>query len=241
MTCPCGAKLTADDTETLIEPVLDHFDDQHPEYGLSPVSVRNYLDAEDRSTGSTDRVDSLGEVAIVPIEARRVEEISRFFDTDAFPDNPAWASCYCMFYFLGGNDNAEWGHIPWQEVRQAQRAHIEAGVMQGTLAYVDGQLAGWCNASPRAEIPQRRQGDDDLVCSVLCFVVAPPYRRHGLATRLLDEAISRARTSGFSTIEAYPKRDPDSAAAAFVGTLELYQRAGFYVASEDPLVVRLDL
>jgi GNAT superfamily N-acetyltransferase len=240
MTCPCGAEFTAADTEALVEPVFEHFDTSHPEYGLSRVSVRNYLDAEDRSTGPVEPVEGLGSTEIVPISPDRAGDVIRFFDVDAFPDNPAWGSCYCMFYFLGGNQ-PEWGHLPWQEVRQAQFDRIESGSTTGTLAYVDGRLAGWCNASARSHFPGKIAGEDEEVCSVVCFVVSPPYRGHGLATRLLDTAIEGARTAGFRSVEAYPKRDPDSAAAAFVGSLELFQRAGFYVASEDPLVVRLDL
>lgn len=240
MTCPCGAEYVGVDTESLVEPVFEHFDRSHPEYQLSRVSVRNYLEAEDRSTGDTERVDSVGSVEIVPITPERAEEVVRFFDVDAFPDNPAWGSCYCMFYFLGGRDNPAWGHQPWQEVRQAQFDRIESGTTTGTLAYVDDRLVGWCNATARSRFPGRMVGDDQEVCSVVCFVIAPPYRRHGLATRLLDGAVEGARSTGFRTVEAYPKRDPESPAAAFVGSLHLYQRAGFGIASEDPLVVRLD-
>lgn len=242
MTCRCGVSLSADDTGALIEPVFEHFDRTHPEYGLSRVSVLNYLEAEDRATGPTDRVEEIGEVAIVPLAPEHADDVVRFFDFDAFPDNPAWASCYCMFYFLGGNANPEWGHRPWQEIRQAQFDRITAGLTTGTLAYVDDRLAGWCNASVRSEVPGRLTGEDDeRAVSVLCFAVAPPYRRHGLAGALLRGAIDWARASGFTSLEGYPVRAPASAAAAYHGSLEVFQSAGFYIASEDPLTVRLDL
>jgi GNAT superfamily N-acetyltransferase len=230
------------DTESIVEPVLAHFDQTHPDLGLSQVSVRNYLESEDRTTGPTDRLQTIGEIEIVPITPDRSDEVIRFFDLDAFPDNPAWGSCYCMFYFLGGGDNPNWGHIPWQEVRKIQHSRIEAGITTGTLAYVDGRMAGWCNATARSQFPGRMTGeDDDTVCSVVCFVIAPPYRGHGLATMLLEGAIAEARRRRFGSMEAYPRREPPSAASAYVGALEMYLRAGFETTNEDPLVVGLRL
>jgi GNAT superfamily N-acetyltransferase len=103
-------------------------------------------------------------------------------------------------------------------------------------------MAGWCNATARSHFPTHVEGaGDDTVCSVVCFVIAPPYRGHRLATRLLDGAISWARQQGFASMEAHPRRDPENAASAFVGALEMYLRAGFEITSEDPLVVGLRL
>lgn len=241
MTCHCGAVLSGADTESLVEPALAHFEKAHAELGLSRVSVRNYLEAEDRTTGDLDRRDEVGEIEIVPLTPDRADEAIRFFDLDAFPDNPAWGSCYCMFYFLGGNENPEWGHLPWREIKDAQHARIEAGATTGALAHVDGRVAGWCNASARSSFPTHATGDDEGVRSVVCFVIAPPYRRHRLATKLLEAVIEDSPSSGYTTLEAYPRRDARSAASAYVGALEMYARAGFVITSDDPLVVRLDL
>lgn len=239
MTCVCGDAITAEDIETLMGPVLAHFTEAHPEYNVGPVDVRNYLEAEDRvSGGQTERLDRIGEVEIVPIEPERAEDVIEFFDRDAFCDNPAWADCYCLAYFL----NPETPTRPWRENREDMRARIREGRVTGTLAYVDGRLAGWCNASARADMP-RRSGDDDAgVCSVVCFVVSPPYRRHGLSRLLLEGAISEASRNGFELVEAYPTQTADTAAAAFTGTLDLYLSAGFEpVTDGDRPTVRLPL
>ncbi len=241
MTCHCGVEMAAPDTAALVEPVHHHFTESHSEFGLTPVAVRNYLDAEDRATGGTERLETIGEVTVGEIGPDRADEIISFFDHDAFSDFPAWASCYCMFYFLGGGENPDWGNQPWQDVRQAQHDRISAGRTTGVVAYVDGRLAGWCNATSRSEFPSHRKGDDGEVCSVVCFIVAPPYRAHGLAGRMLEGAVDMARKRGFAFIEGYPVRDAKSAQGAYHGTFELFQEQGFVIASEEPLTVQLAL
>jgi GNAT superfamily N-acetyltransferase len=241
MTCHCDTVLSASDTEALVGPVKAHFDEAHPEFELSESNVRNYLESEDRSTGPTERLDAIGKVEIRPITTEAGEEAMRFFDTDAFPDNPAWGACYCMFFPRGGRSNREWGEEPWQVNRKDQLARIENGKTTGMLAYVDDRLVGWCNATARSELPGFATGDDGGVASVVCFAVAPPYRGHGLATRLLQGVVSGFGERGFTRLEAYPVRDPADQRAAFHGSLGLFQSVGFEITSEDPLVVGLDL
>ncbi len=238
MTCPCGTAVTAESKEALIDPVLEHTLQAHPELNLSPVHVWNFLEAEERTAGSTtERLETIGNIQIVPIRPERAEEVGLFFDSEAFPDNFAWASCYCTAYFDQGDEAAR----PWQENRKATLRRVAEGTVTGSLAYVDGKLAGWCNASARAALPGKATGSDEGVCSLVCLVIAPPYRGHGLAEQLVDGAADEARRNGFSVIEAYPRRVPQSAADGFPGSLDMYQRAGFEVVSDDPLEVRLAL
>jgi GNAT superfamily N-acetyltransferase len=234
--------MTATDTPALVEPVFLHFDATHPEFGLSRVSVRNYLDAEDRAVVPASSTASLDGVGVEAITPEMAEAIIDFFDKDAFPDNPAWGSCYCMFYFLGGQANPDWGHAPWQQTRQAQLDRLATGRTTGAVALIEGRVVGWCNATARSQFPGRATGErDEETCSVVCFVIAPPYRGQGLATRLLGAAVAHARDRGFEGVEAYPRRDPHDAASAYVGSLEMYLDAGFEVVSGEPLVVGLTL
>lgn len=241
MTCHCSTLLTAEDTEALVTPVKAHFDEAHPEFGLTATSVRNYLESEDRSTGPVDRLDEIGEIEIRAITVDSGPDVGRFFDLDAFPDNPAWGACYCMFFPRGGRQNDDWGNETWQTNRADQMDRIAAGKTTGMLAYVEGRMVGWCNASARGEFPGLATGDDGGVASVVCFVIAPPYRGHGVAKRLLDGVVSRFAEMGFASLEAYPIRDPADEKAAFHGSLDLFERAGFEITSEDPLTVGLSL
>ncbi|MGH8950360.1 MAG: GNAT family N-acetyltransferase [Acidimicrobiia bacterium] len=231
----------AADTESLIEPTKDHFDAEHPEFGLTVSHVRNYLESEDRSTGPTERLGFIGEVDLRPITPESGSDVVRFFDTDAFPDNPAWGACYCMFYPRGGRENETWGEEPWQENRSGQMARIRDGTTTGMLAYAEDRMVGWCNATARDQFPGLSDGQDAGVASVVCFAIAPPYRGHGVATQLLERVVSDFAQLGFTRLEAYPVRDPRDHKAAFHGSLDLYQRFGFEITSDEPLVVGLDL
>jgi GNAT superfamily N-acetyltransferase len=115
----------------------------------------------------------------------------------------------------------------------------------GYLAYVEGRPAGWVNASLRTDYTLHPSGPDDppgaQVVGVACFIIAPPYRRHGLAGALLDRVLSDAAARGASWVEAYPfteAREGDG--GNFRGPRSLYDERGFVPvrARERDVVVR---
>jgi GNAT superfamily N-acetyltransferase len=233
--------MTEEDTESLIAPVKSHFDQAHPELGLTIANVRNYLESQERSTGPIERLAAIGEIEIRPITPESAADVAQFFDVDAFPDNPAWGACYCMYFPRGGKSNENWGEEPWQRNRKDQMARIRNGKTTGTLAYVEGRMVGWCNATARGELPGLADGADDRVASVVCFAIAPPYRGHGVATRLLESVVADFGDLGFARLEGYPVRDPADERAAFHGSLDMFTRSGFALVSDNPLVVGMDL
>jgi hypothetical protein len=158
MTCVCEKVLSAEDTESLIAPVKAHFDEAHADLGISEPSVRNYLEGEDRMTGPIERLERVGEIEIRPVGPEAAEDIARFFDLEVYAGNPAWSSCYCMYFFRGGAANEAWGDVPWQQNRADILDRITEGSATGALAYVDGKLAGWCNATARVEFPGSATG-----------------------------------------------------------------------------------
>jgi hypothetical protein len=46
-------------------------------------------------------------IAIRELTPQDVDDYLRFFDCEAFADNPSWSYCYCAFY-----DHKEWGSLP---------------------------------------------------------------------------------------------------------------------------------
>jgi GNAT superfamily N-acetyltransferase len=65
-------------------------------------------------------------------------------------------------------------------------------------------------------------------------IIAPPFRRHGVASALLDRVIADASARGASWIEAYPHNEPQgSDAAHFRGPRSMYEARGF-----QPIEVR---
>jgi len=228
----CGIAVSADDVDTLMPVVKAHFDDAHSELGLTMVSVRNYFEALDRLTGPTERLTEIGPVETMPVTADQLNDFVAFFDHDAFAGLPEWASCYCMFHHVGGHTSDEWGERTWQQNREEIAERIRTGRTTGIVAYADGKIVGWCNASLRSEFPEHLAGsaEDEHVLVTRCFQTAPPYRGHGVAGKLLDAAVAYARERGCVAVEGYPNPDPEaSAPAAYPGPAALYRSAGFDV------------
>src|ERR1700734_2828927 len=106
----------------------------------------------------------------------------------------------------------------------------------GVLAFVDGEVAGWCSIAPkytyRALVSSRTipHVDDAEAWSAVCFRVRVGFRRRGLMHDLLDGAIEHARASGALVIEGYPV-EPEGGhvdqTAAYVGTTGLFEAHGF--------------
>jgi GNAT superfamily N-acetyltransferase len=110
---------------------------------------------------------------------------------------------------------------------------LRGGTAFGYLAYVAGRPAGWVNASIRSDYGLYRSVDPEgpeprSVIGVSCFVIAPPFRRHGVASALLDRVIADASGRGASWIEGYPRSKPSSGDAAhFRGARSMYETRGF--------------
>jgi GNAT superfamily N-acetyltransferase len=66
------------------------------------------------------------------------------------------------------------------------------------------------------------------VIGVSCFVIAPPFRRHGVAGALLDRVIADAPARGAAWIEGYPHNEPKpDDASHFRGARSMYDARGF--------------
>jgi len=120
--------------------------------------------------------------------------------------------------------------------RVALHAQLEEDPPPGMLAYVDGEVAGWCGFGPRPDLPRLEHSrtipkvDDLAVWSILCFNVRVGFRRRGVAAALLAGVIDFARRSGAPGVEAYPI-DPNggrvNANFGYVGVTPMFDKAGF--------------
>jgi ribosomal protein S18 acetylase RimI-like enzyme len=132
----------------------------------------------------------------------------------------------------------EWAGRTAADNRHDMTDMINRGEVTGLLAFVDAKPVGWCNygeTTRLAGLIQRfglQAADHEGVGSVACFVIAAPYRGHGVASRLLDAAVDRLSKRGLTAVEAYPSRDDDSAQGNYRGPLSMYLRAGFEVFRE---------
>jgi GNAT superfamily N-acetyltransferase len=244
----CDARVEATDLAALADAFVAHGREVHawsyPEAAVRTY-VGNYAEAVARISDDVERRDAIGEVVIHPVTPDRLADWQRFFDRDAFAGNPGWASCYCLEpHEPAPPENPE---RPWRTARATTLGRLERGTTFGYLAYVDGQPAGWVNASLRADYGPLRDVDPDgpapeSVLGVSCFVVAPPYRRHGVASALLDRVIADAPARGARWVEAYPHLAPEANDAGhFRGPRALFEGRGFVQAAGDERLAVLRL
>jgi GNAT superfamily N-acetyltransferase len=165
---------------------------------------------------------------------------------DVVPATPdRWADVVTL---LGGNgDRGCWCQAPRGRAvgygqirpgvrREALRAQLEEDPPAGMLAYVAGEVVGWCGFGPRPRLPRLARSrtipaiDDKPVWSILCFNVRVGYRQRGVAAALLAGVVAYARRSGAPGVEAYPI-DPEGGRVdtsfGYVGVTPMFERAGF--------------
>jgi GNAT superfamily N-acetyltransferase len=161
--------------------------------------------------------------------------------------------CWCLSYRIPSKENRELrGTARSERVEQL----VEQGPI-GVLAYDGDEVVGWAAVAPRADTTFARNRKiphvDDLdVWSVWCIRVRPGHRKAGISHHLLQGAVDFARERGAPAIEGYPvdnRGEKVDLTMAYVGTRELFERAGFVkVADTDSVldgfprvVMRLDL
>lgn len=224
------------DAEALAAELVAHVRANH-EVPYSDDELRiwgiNFAEASERENGPTERLPSIGPIEVHPVTEDRIDDWARFFDHDAFADNPDWASCYCLHPHTGDVPER-----PWRDVRADMIERLRAGATLGYLAYVDGRVAGWVNSSLRSTY-KKYEGVDpdgpspDTVIGISCFTIAPPYRRHGVSSALLDRVVADGAARGARWIEGYPHLENDgSDSEAFVGPRSMFDARGFVPVEE---------
>ena len=181
-------------------------------------------------------------VSIRPLGPDTLPLFLRFFDGDAFADNPKWASCYCQCYY---EDHRV---VKWQDRTAAACRRTQAAEMQGYLALDgEGNPVGWCGAAPRRLLhafDEEPTPDAETIGTIVCFLVSPSRRGQGIARALLDAACAGLREEGMAIAEANPRPNATTPADNHFGPLALYLAAGFTVHREDTdgsVFVRRDL
>lgn len=182
------------------------------------------------------------EFTIKPLSPELLDDYLYFFDNAVFAENPEWSKCYCFSYhFVGTND--EW-------TRERNRAsvidYISENRMTGYLAFADSKPVGWCNANNRLNYERLVKyydlidNTEDKVCSIVCFLINPDYRRKGIAQKMLEQICFDYSERNFDYIEAYPGKGKLSCEAQYKGPLEMYNKMDFKIEKEhdDYFVVR---
>ncbi len=158
----------------------------------------------------------------------------RYHDAAALvgTDRPDAGACWCQAYRDARVPNRD------RPAALAEQCAAEPG--PGVLAYLDGEVVGWCSVAPRSTYRRLVRSrtipalDDADPWSVVCFVVRPGFRRRGLMHQLLDGAVAHAAAHGATIVEGYPVETGGArvdTTAGYVGTVELFEAHGFHRAA----------
>jgi GNAT superfamily N-acetyltransferase len=173
---------------------------------------------------------SSADLDVRPLTTARLPDLSALFDEGGDPK-----TCRCAFWRVAGRGWQDWTKPKNQAVLAEVAGHEPAA---GLVAYLEGRAVGWVSVGPREDYARLERSkvlariDDKPVWSIVCFVVSKAYRGQGIARALLDAAVDYARDHGATLVEAYPvdpSRGRVPAAAAFMGPLGMFERAGFQV------------
>lgn len=185
------------------------------------------------------------DIQIKVLSPELVDDFLFYFDNVAFSDNPDWAACYCHFYHFKGKTK-EFSKRTAKDNRESSKKLILSGKMNGLLAYYENKPVGWCNVNSKenySKIPFK-EDSQKKIASIICFIIAPSYRKHGLARKLLRYACSSSRDKGYDLVEVYPRKGKNlSDAHSYRGPASLYLSEGFSIYKEfkDYYVMRKNL
>jgi GNAT superfamily N-acetyltransferase len=148
---------------------------------------------------------------------------------DLFESGTACKRCWCMYWRIG---SAYRKRAP--EVNKAAfRGIVHEGPPPGLLAFDGDTVVGWCQLSSRNSLPwldrtpHLKPVDDLPVWCISCFYVRKGYRKQGITSALIREALNVARRAGAPALEAYPLDGDLTPSASFTGFASTFLKLGF--------------
>jgi GNAT superfamily N-acetyltransferase len=172
-------------------------------------------------------------ITVVPATTDRFDHVARVLNP-----NGREQACWCMHWRAPAKEDVTTRGARLRELMGKEP-------VPGMLAYVGvegeaSEVAGWLGFSSRSAarslqhsrvLPVGEPETWPTTWVFMCVTVRAGFRRRGVAQALLDAGVDYAAAHGASTLDAFPvepeagRRVPVS--AAFVGTVEMFERAGF--------------
>ncbi len=122
----------------------------------------------------------------------------------------------------------------------------EGGRALGAAHRAHGSVVGWMHAAPRHKLPhcfERMKFAPPSVevaaheaAVIVCFVIAPAWRRRGVASALLDFALADFAARGIAVVDAFPFKAGDGTSPAdhYHGPAALFASRGFVPIADHP-------
>ena len=152
-----------------------------------------------------------------------------------FGPNGACGGCWCMTWRVPRGGKL-WEECKGEKNRRAFQKLVQAGKVFGVLAFAGDEPVGWCCVGPRTDfarlttIKALQTNWNEGTWSVTCFFIRNGWRRSGVGTALLAEAVKVAKAAGASELEGYPIRpytDSVPGAFAWTGVPVLFEKQKF--------------
>jgi len=112
-------------------------------------------------------------------------------------------------------------------------ALVKASPPPGLLAFAGDLPVGWCQVTPRSDLPwldhswRLKRIDDLPVWSISCFYIRIGYRKRGVTSALIKAALQVARQASAPVLEAYPLDADLTPSTSSTGYLTTFNRLGF--------------
>ena len=125
---------------------------------------------------------------------------------DLFGRGGASNGCWCMYWRIGSQYHKRDRSLN----KNAFHEIVKQGPPPGLLAFDGERAVGWCQLTPRANLPWLEKRNffervDNLpVWSISCFYIRRGCRRQGVMSALIKEAVRVSRDAGAPALEAYP-------------------------------------
>ena len=192
-------------------------------------------------------------IKIQKLTPELAEDYARFFDTTPHNSSNDGDKCYCVTFC---NDKVYHnGGSHWYKTADERRLHgikrVKDGDIEGYLAYLNGEVVGWCNANAKDNcrecinhmrtynsVPVDECSPEEKIKFVFCFAIAPKLQGMGVATRMLEFICQDAAADGYDYVEA--RTQTDLTDDGLRGPLALYKKCGFiqYAEQDGNIVLR---
>lgn len=171
------------------------------------------------------------EIRIERLCPENLHDFLYYFDHRAFLNDDDWAGCYCQAY-LNPPDTDPESVFGEGKARQAACDRINAGRMDGYLAFAGDRVVGWC-AAGNSKLFELIPDAEDTLARIICFNVDPDLRKQGIAGAMLDLVIEDLISRGFAAIEAGPSQG-EATEKSFQGTISMFAARGFEKVMDLP-------
>jgi GNAT superfamily N-acetyltransferase len=150
-----------------------------------------------------------------------------------FGKNGACAGCWCMFNRL---TRKEFEAGQYDKNKRAMKKIVGNGREPGILAYLNGEVVGWCSVEPREKFEALKKSrvfkpvDDTPTWIISCVFVDKNYRNMGVSEGLIKAAVKHVKKNGGVAVEGCPvepRKDRMPDVFAYYGLPSSFKKAGF--------------